>query len=186
MSYIPKNKIQPNLYTSGKEYTLIPDDSSKIYVGNYYKLYTGEVFTGRFNGDIPNSVRLFPFYEPEGDVIVNKSAKNPALGIFPTDEDYKRGYFTRYFTKRINQLIFEEINKSTYQSFSQTSTLQQTHRNYLYQPISLKWRLTGDEKEVYKSNLELTKLVEKTNDVLGLGLFLKENYLKYYKPQIQK
>ena len=83
-------------------------------------------------------------------------------------------------------MIFEEINKSTYQSFSQTATPQQISHNYLYQPISLKWRLTGNEKEVYKSNLELTKLVEKTTGILGLGIFLKENYLQYYKPQIQK
>lgn len=187
MPYIPKNKIQSNLHTSGNEYTLSPNDDNKFYVGSYYKLYTGEAYTGRFSGDISDSVRIFPYPGPDGDEEKQERlAKNPALGIFPTNEDYKRGYFTRYFTKRVNQLIFEEINKLTYQSFSQTSTPQQTRRNYLYQPISLKWRLTGNEKEVYKSNLELTKLVEKTTGILGLGIFLKENYLQYYKPQIQK
>ena len=38
--YIPKSKIQPNLYTNGGEYLLNGAD----YVGKYYLLYNGQAY----------------------------------------------------------------------------------------------------------------------------------------------
>ena len=55
MAYIPKNKIQTNLYTSGGEYTLV--SSGQDYVGYYYKLYDGKFFTGKTPNE-PNSKEI--------------------------------------------------------------------------------------------------------------------------------
>ena len=40
--YIPKSKIQPNLYTNGGEYLLNGVD----YTGSYHLLYNGQAYTG--------------------------------------------------------------------------------------------------------------------------------------------
>ena len=49
MPYIPLNRIEMNLYTGGGEYALA--SNGREYIGYYYKLYTGKVFTGRTPND---------------------------------------------------------------------------------------------------------------------------------------
>ena len=100
--YIPKNKIQTNLYTSD-EYV---DDARNPYTGYYYKLYNGTFFTGRYPGEIPNSVQLYPSIDGP---TYNIDEKANVFKLFPTPNDYKIGYFTRYFIKRRNQLLYFEL-----------------------------------------------------------------------------
>ena len=50
--YIPKNRIITNQYTTGNEFVFLSDNTS--YIGFYYKLYTGEFFTGKTPNDPPN------------------------------------------------------------------------------------------------------------------------------------
>lgn len=58
MAYIPLNKIVTNLYTNGEEYQFIDGDE---YTGYYYKLYTGEIKTGKTPNDLPNGgERIYP------------------------------------------------------------------------------------------------------------------------------
>ena len=54
MAYIPKNRIQTNLYTAGGEYHI--PGINPDYVGFYHKLYTGKVYTGKTPNDKPNSL----------------------------------------------------------------------------------------------------------------------------------
>jgi hypothetical protein len=58
--YIPKNRIKTNLYTNGEEYQ---DASSLEYIGPYYKLYNGKIFSGKNPNDKP-TFELFPFDPP--------------------------------------------------------------------------------------------------------------------------
>ena len=51
--YIPKNKILPNLYTNGDEFQI--KSLSQNYVGYYYRLYNGKLFTGRNPNDGENA-----------------------------------------------------------------------------------------------------------------------------------
>lgn len=50
MPYYPKSQIKTNLYTSGGEYSLTPPNYSSFqnsYIGYYYKLSNGRVYTGK-------------------------------------------------------------------------------------------------------------------------------------------
>ena len=58
--YIPKNKIITDLYTNGGEYQ---DSSSLRYIGSYYKLYNGKIFSGKNLNDKP-TFELFPINPP--------------------------------------------------------------------------------------------------------------------------
>jgi hypothetical protein len=54
--YIPKSRIQTNLYTAGGEYVIEGENNS--YVGYYYKTYDGKLFTGKTPDDKPNYVLI--------------------------------------------------------------------------------------------------------------------------------
>ena len=122
MPYIPKNRIQPNLYTAGGEF-YIPGVNSD-YIGYYYKIYTGENYTGRTPNDKPNYL-LVPIEEYNVDVEDNSIkvevlnsyesliyneirnlANSPTIVVpqlfytQPTEDDYKLGEFQRFFCKK--------------------------------------------------------------------------------------
>jgi hypothetical protein len=174
--YIPKNKIQTNLYTSGGEYTLV--SSGQNYVGYYYKLYNGKYFTGK----TPNESRteelisVLPSIPTTSDLIT--SLVIPYNPLLPTPQDYQVGEFTRYFNIKRNQAIFTEISKDTYQKYQQQDP-QVPWRSY--RVFSLSWRLTGDINQVTQTNKNITELTEAKEKVLGLSLYLKENWTQYYK-----
>ena len=50
--YIPKNKILPNLYTNGGEFVI--EETQENYKGYYYRLYNGDLYTGKTPNDKPN------------------------------------------------------------------------------------------------------------------------------------
>ena len=174
--YIPKNKIQTNLYTSGGEYTLV--SSGKNYIGYYYKLYNGKYFTGQTPNE-PNSLEII-FINPI--VPTNSDIINPLTILYnpllPTDQDYQIGEFIRYFNIKRNQAIFTEIDKDTYNKFQQQDSKVPWRS---YRVFSLSWQLTGDINKVAQTNKNITELKEASEKVFGLGLYLKENWVQYYK-----
>jgi hypothetical protein len=173
MTYIPKNKIQTNLYTSGGEYAYI--SNLENYIGYYYKLYNGKYFTGKTPNEL-NSKELVatPFIDG-GGITPLVIPYNPLL---PTEQDYQIGEFTRYFNIKRNQAIFTEISKDTYTKFQQQNS-QVSWR--LYRVFSLPWQLTGDINQVAQTNKNITELTEVREKVLGLSLYLKENWIQYYR-----
>ena len=176
MAYIPKNKIQTNLYTPGGEYTLIP--SGQNYIGPYYKLYNGKYFTGQ-TPNSPNTLEIIPIIPI---IPTNSDSKSslvvPYNPILPTPQDYQVGEFTRYFNIKRNQAIFTEISKETYNKFKQQDS-QVSWR--LYRVFSLSWQLTGDINQVAQTNKNITELTESREKIFGLSLYLKENWIQYYK-----
>lgn len=215
--YIPKNKIITDLYTNGEEYQ---DASSLEYIGPYYKLYNGKIFSGKNPNDKP-TFELFPFDPPipqsetpttlrpgftgdgppypsgfgedqikiednqvyiflkEGKV-TNKSLNLPySFYPQPTEDDYSLGVFTRYFCVKVNENIYLEINKDTYDSLLQE---KKDWAYELYTPFWLQWTLTGEEKEVELANSNVIAIKERRLKRRGLREFLKGNYLKFYKP----
>lgn len=96
----------------------------------------------------------------------------------PSAEDYTLGSFTRYFCVKINQPIYLELNQETY------NLLKNRDPNYLWQPykiLKLQWTLIGEKQEVFNTNRDVVVLLEKRQKLRGLGRFLKENYLKFYR-----
>lgn len=175
MTYIPKNKIQTNLYTSGDEYIIL--SSGRSYIGYYHKLYNGKFFTGKTPND-SNIKELIKLNDGDGDAssIPTVIPYNPLL---PTEQDYQVGQFIRYFSIKRNQTIFTEISKETYNDFKQQNSNTPWR---LYRVFSLSWILKGDINNVAQTNKNITELTEVKEKVLGLSLYLKENWTQYYKP----
>lgn len=200
MPYIPKNRIQTNLYTAGEEF-YVPGVISN-YVGYYYKLFNGKSYTGKTPNDKPNYF-LVPIEEYNVDA-VNTPSKIEILNSYetliyselidppssttvyspqlfytqPTEDDYKLGEFQRYFCKKRNEFIYLEISQSEYDKLSQSdSTIDFKNWN----PFQIPWTLTGDKNEVYYINRNIVLLEEKNNKFYGFGKYLREEYLRYYQ-----
>jgi hypothetical protein len=205
MVYIPKNRIQSNLYTAGGEYLLEKDNSE--YIGYYYKLYDGKVYTGKNPDDKPN-FSLIPFtpiltreifgelfpqnyiYISKGDIdVVNylniknispdSTLNSPQLYLtIPTEQDYKLGEFQRYFCKKNNEFSYLEISKSDYDKLvKKDPTIDFTS----WFPFNIPWSLTGDKDKVGQTNKNIVLLQINKDKLYGFDKYLKGDYLKYYK-----
>ena len=144
--------------------------------GNYVSYadnYDGEI--------IPNQ------YQNMGDINTYNSLKDINMDNIlqiptsyypkPTQEDYNLGVFTRYFCVKINEDIYLEIDKKTYDALTNQKGdwLWQ-----LYTPFQLLWTISGEEKEIEKTNYNIALLQEKRLKRRGLQQFLRNNYLKFY------
>ena len=96
----------------------------------------------------------------------------------PTEEDYKLGSFTRYFCVKYNEDIFKELSKESYESL-----LNQEEESswQLYFPFQIQWTLVGEREVVATTNSNIIKIQERAMKRKGLDIFLKRNYLKFYK-----
>ena len=81
---------------------------------------------------------------------LNKNKTPTSTIIRPLSEDYNKGSYTRYFTKRNNSKEYFEINKSTYDSIYQNKTKFDIN---LYQVFNIRWSLGKDAKEVNNSTI---------------------------------
>lgn len=195
MAYYPKSKILTNQVAAkhlgpktklGTIYWIYESDLS-LYEGPYYKLYNGEMYTGKFPGDGPNSKLLMV----EGETTTSAEEKlmqekpplplnitTNVLPLFPTEQDYKSGMFIRYFSKKRNEYLFEELTKDQYDKLNNPKLIKYT----IYKPFYIKWMLTGgDKQKVADYNYYSIRNAEEKEEVLGLNEFLKMDYLKYYK-----
>ena len=96
----------------------------------------------------------------------------------PTEDDYNLGVFTRYFCVKVNEDIYLEIDKDTYDALLQED---KTYKYALYIPFRLQWTLTGEEKEVALTNSNIIAIREQRLNRRGLREFLKGNYTKFWK-----
>lgn len=174
MTYIPKNKVKSNLYTQGGEFVYV--STQEPYVGSYHELYNGKFFTGA----TPNSLNIKELQQVQINPPSNSElpSNNIYAPLLPTPQDYKNGEFIRYFVCRLNQPLFVEVNKATFDQYTQKDPAVSWK---LYKPFSLFWELTGDINQVAQTNKKVTELTEVKEDVSGLNLYLKENWTQYYK-----
>ena len=197
--YYPKNKIQTNLYTGGKELQYVI--SKKEYVGFYWADYTGRFFTGKNPNDAPveELIDIVPqTLEPKipgedksynfesyryGEIREEQSyLSHPKVPNTyypnPNEEDYKLGEFNRYFCKKENEVRYIEISNETYKSLkSQNPEFLWT----LWFPFLIEWQIMGERKKVFKTNSNIVKLQEQQLNSRGFGMFLRYDYLKFYR-----
>jgi len=198
MPYVPKSRIQTNLYTPGKEYVI--ESTLEPYVGYYYRTYTGQLFTGKNPDNKPNNT-LVPItqssltipsqtYIKEGEendiyknlkgIQGNNSRNTPQLFYTqPTEDNYKLGEFQRYFCKKRSEFSYLEISQPDYSKLvNQNPTIDFQNWN----PFQIPWTLTGNKNQVYDTNRNIVLLKEKNEKLYGFGKYLREDYLRYYKP----
>ena len=172
MAYYPKNKIKTNLSTNGGEFqtaTMTVASGAPSYSGYYYKLASGKYYTGKFPGDGVNE-ELFPLNPTTTPPPSLPKTNTPPL--YPTPEDYKNGSFIRYFRKKVNEFLIQEL---TLDQFQQETSI-------LYTPFSMEWKLTGENIDaVYNINRNMSLLIEQRSNIPGFNVYLNNDYAKYYK-----
>ena len=126
--YIPKSKV--NILQT-KENEFIVESTGRPYQGTYLEYSNGTFFAGN-NPQRPkeklirlqilkDNFELGPNNTKYRNLKVNIHNNLSKINIIPpskpapTTDDYKKGYFTRYFCKRVNELVnYFEINQNTY------------------------------------------------------------------------
>ena len=178
MSYYPKSQIKTDLFSNGGDFSR--SDNGLPYVGSYWKTSDGSVFSGKTPNDRP-SIPLLPIQQPVEQTplntitewvteypskIVNKTpGQVPKQHLFtPTTEELVLGQATRYFTKKSNQKVYFEISKDT---FKQLSTKSNQILFQLYTPITMIWRLEGNDDEVFEANLNTAKDIQNRQQLPG-------------------
>jgi hypothetical protein len=89
----------------------------------------------------------------------------------PTDFDYNKGYITRYFLQKAN-----DINSPIYEV--KQRALSKYQSNSFYIVISLDWRLTGTKEEIKQSNSASLRLASVKMPKIQLYL---PNLLQFHK-----
>lgn len=96
----------------------------------------------------------------------------------PTDVDYAKGYVTRYFTQKTNDLN-SPIFEVSQQEFSRLRS------SIVYVTTSLRWRLTGPKETTYDTNGKITDrgVMESNRISIQLASIVIKN-LNLYLPNL--
>ena len=206
LRYYPSFRVTTNLNTKGKEFTL----DGKPYSGKYYEAYDGRVFSGPtpVSGNNKELKRVPKYTSAPGLNSMNISdrqkkiiASQSGLNLNrvpgkpnsyypnPTEEDYKKGYLIRYFTKKENQNGFViEISRDEYNSIVDGTA---DYDISIYQIVEILWKITGPLKNKRTSQYNTTagiidtneRLVESANKTfLGIKDFIGGDYVKFARP----
>lgn len=195
--YYPKNQIQTGFYSNGE---LIESSSKQLYIGPYFKTSDGLLYSGKEPNDGKNIKLIYPEDSPgysrtqlsnrvevedyrftrENTPYSILSGENrnilpyTPITYYPilTQDNIDNGEFTRFFVKKSNQNIYTEINSN---NFSESVS------SNLYIGIELPWIISGDKEEVRQINSKQVDFVEKNLEIMGLGKFLRFNYLQFYQ-----
>jgi hypothetical protein len=205
--YFPKSQIKSNLYTNGGEYILSTTKESYVgyyYETSKGTTYTGKTpqdgpniilikpinITNPTNSS-PTDPITYALEGNKGDIGLDPNEYfnlkptprlqerslpqyNPTL---PTQKDISLGVFQRFFCKKNNELIYMEINQSTY---SQLKAKSSQIAWDLYTPIDTLWYMKGDREKVYNTNKNLISLIEQKQKWYGFSQYFKEDFSKYY------
>ena len=165
MPYFPKSKINIK-ETSGDEFIYV--SSRKPYKGSYIELSNGLYYAGKNPRNLGEKI-IKPQITPTSfgtsldfkkhKIIrsntykfLSKTKPIQPLKNIPVERDYERGYYKRYFAKRINQESnYMEIDEDTYNSISKKKIEYDFN---LYIIGSIKWDLINSPN-TNKLNLQL-------------------------------
>lgn len=207
IKYYPLNRIKTGLYTRGTAYAL----EGKPYTGAYYITYKGDAYTGAnptFGDNKPLSplpvagqTDLSSYSQFSATSVSEKQAattKSLTKVTIPgtlkqlapytplvLDSDYARGYFTRYFIKRIaDKGYVREVSFGDWAIVKNGS--DPTYEEY--EAIDMLWQLTGPLRDtrvsqyqvkggVFDTNKRVTEA--KSKGFIGLKEFIGEEYTKF-------
>ena len=165
MAYIPKSKINI-LNTPGGKF--IVKSTNQEYIGDYIELSNGKYYVGNDPTNL-NQELILPLstdrlgisqnsyiYNNLKPEIVNFHSKNKFIypsKTIPTSKDYDKGYYTRYFAKKVNEPRgYIEINVDVFNSINQQ---KREYDDYLYKVGSLIWNLKNGTTTLNFKNLQI-------------------------------
>ena len=169
--YYPKTKIITNLYTRGKEWMF---ENGVEYIGYYHRYLDGLVLTEPYYNMV-KSEKIIPYseikrnqpnviYDSISDLQVSFNASPTNVYTLPTLDDYKKGFFKRYFVYRRNlrniYTEFYEVNETQYKSWK---TPKFGIDEILYNAFIIEWRLTGPLNDIMTNGQIIEFGVHDTN-----------------------
>lgn len=200
--YYPASRIKPNLYTRGNEYIL---PNGKPYTGRYYLTYDGKAFVGinpvlgtnellspkpaNQNIAAPSNIYTLATSQNQVRYAVPSELELKELTPYypiPTESDYNRGYFTRYFAKYVTGPQFiVEISQGDYANISNGNV---SPTILSYEITEMLWQLTGPKNDtrisqyqikggVFDTNKRVTEGKEKT--FRGIISYIGGDYTKF-------
>lgn len=181
MKYYPKSQLRFLQSTSNDN--LVIEGTQDKYIGPYISTFDGKFFSGTIAGknNIPlkklitsteNTNKMGEGVNVIKHTILNKENYNflsktkpiPLSKPTPTDNDYKNGFFFRYFVKKINQKFgFKEINLKTYNKIIKRSE----YDFILYRPLKIEWNL---EEDALSKNKQMIKKIGKDYGISNLSI----------------
>lgn len=208
LRYYPSFAIIQNLNAQAGEFTL----NGLPYTGKYYQTVDGEFFTGvnPQTGPSEKLQKIISFNAVPGLNSLNIPDRNKIDFAVrsnlsttripgrpntyypqPTDEDYRKGYVIRYFTKKENERGFiTEINEAEYNSIVNGTA---DYDISLYQTTKILWKLTGPLKSTRTSQYNVIPGIIDTNErltiaantnFLGIVEWIGGDYAKYARPTL--
>ena len=213
LKYFPLSRVSTNKYTRGNEFVQL---DGTPYVGKYYATYNNKFFTGinpalganeeiipantstgRSRNDaalvrsVDNitvvSVSSAAYDQSTGQLSGNLTELNPYVPV-PLPSDYQRGYFTRYFAKKVSGAGY--IIEISQQDWAQVGNGNLDKGLLSYETADMLWQLTGPmyntrisqyqiQGGVYDTNKRVTEAEEKT--FRGIISYIGGNYTKFAK-----
>jgi hypothetical protein len=169
MPYIPKSKITIKNTHNG---SLVYKDTKDPYIGTYIQTSKGKYYVGTSNTNLGPELILNDLVDGgrntfggSKDTVIYHHLKSnikkflnnthpvPVVKSTPTESDYKKGYYRRYFAKRVNGNQYLEIDKEIYNDIYNKKGRYDYN---LYNVGSLIWSIKG--KDVFRINsLEIKK-----------------------------
>lgn len=208
LRYYPSFKVQTNLNSKGGEFTL----DGKPYTGKYYLTYDGRAFTGPDPQIGPSQLltKTLSFPQTPGlnnlpipdsqkkdlafktNIRANRIPGKPnSFYPQPTEDDYKKGYVIRYFTKRENEKGYViEISRDEYNSIINGTA---DYDISIYQTTTILWKLVGPLRSVRQSQYNIIPGIIETNErltlaanktFLGILEFIGGDYAKFARPTL--
>ena len=165
MAYIPKSKVN-RLNTPGGEFVI--KSTNQEYVGNYIELSNGKYYVGNnpkqlgqeliiplVSNQLGNSddFRTYSNLKPQTTKFQSQVKSVYPSKSTPTKEDYNRSYYTRYFTRKVNEPRgYMEVDIDTFNAISQR---KKTHDYNLYEVGSFTWNLKNGTTTSNSINLQI-------------------------------
>ena len=167
MPYLPKSKVNIKEASSGE---FVYRKGKKPFKGKYLELSNGKYYAGtnviNLGDELvkakedPSNNRIGNSFDSQKYSLLKKKKKKflqntkrvPINKPTPTEEDYDRGYYTRFFAKRINQSeSYIEINSDTFQKLQEKTD----YDHHLYVVGSITWALKNGTRKVNNNNLRI-------------------------------
>lgn len=204
--YYPASKVITNLDSSNAK---LLDVNGVVYKGKYYVTYDGKAFSGATPQEGPNEP-LLQYEELSASPALAKLNTNVSTKIQekvgakfvsrvpgkpnffypqPTEDDYRKGYLIRYFTKKENERGFiTEISKDEFESINNGTA---DYDISIYLTTKILWKISGPLNSQRKSQYNIIPGIVETNQRLteeankffvGIIDFIGGDYAKFARP----
>ena len=169
MAYLPKSKVNIKEASQGE---FIFKKNKKPFEGKYLELSNGKYHAGTdtinlgselikaveesSNNQMGSSfdVKKYNILIPKKKKFLKNTKTIPINKTTPTEEDYQRGYYRRYFARRINQPKgYIEVNLNTVNKLQKKVDYDYN----LYEVGSIIWALKNGTRKTNNNNLRLSE-----------------------------